>query len=110
VGRNSPDQQWVKKMSMTNRAIGPSRNRPGKSRAGGSELPSHEKAEPSAPQTQRINLEQTQGGMWKVRDQSNLRGGLFRDYRAAARFIKHEFQLLQPSLVIVSGGKENPTS
>jgi hypothetical protein len=48
--------------------------------------------------------------MWKVRDQSNLRGGLFRDYRAAARFIKHEFQLLQPSLVIVSGGKENPTS
>jgi hypothetical protein len=48
--------------------------------------------------------------MWDVRDQSNRRGGLFRDYRAAARFIKHEFQLTQPSLVIVSGGKENPTS
>jgi hypothetical protein len=48
--------------------------------------------------------------MWKVRDQANLRGGVFRDYRAAARFIKHEFQLTQPSLVIVSGGKETPTS
>jgi hypothetical protein len=57
-----------------------------------------------------VRLEQTPGGMWDVRDQSNRRGGLFRDYRAAARFIKHEFQLTQPSLVIVSGGKETPTS
>lgn len=57
-----------------------------------------------------VRLEQTPGGMWKVRDQANLRGGVFRDYRAAARFIKHEFQLLQPSLVIVNGGKENASS
>ena len=48
-----------------------------------------------------VRLEQTAGGMWKVRDRANLRGGLFRDYRSAVRFIKHEFQLLQPSPVVV---------
>lgn len=58
-------------------------------------------------QGRRVRIEQTANGMWEVRDQLNLRGGLFRDYRSAARFIKHEFQLLQPSLVIVNGSKKN---
>jgi hypothetical protein len=43
--------------------------------------------------------------MWEVRDQSYLRGGLFRDYRSAAYFIKHEYHLAPPSHVIVNGGK-----
>lgn len=56
-----------------------------------------------------VRLHQIESGCWEVSDEANRRGGLFRDYRSAARFIKHEFQLMQPSLVIMSGGKENPT-
>ncbi|MBX2806958.1 MAG: hypothetical protein KTR19_13370 [Hyphomicrobiales bacterium] len=64
-------------------------------------------AERSGQQANRVHLEKTPGGLWKVRDQDDLRGGVFRDYRSAARFIKHEFQLAQPSLVIVQGGNAN---
>jgi hypothetical protein len=56
-------------------------------------------------QGRRVRIEQTVNGMWEVRDQSYLRGGLFRDYRSAAYFIKHEYHLAPPSHVIVNGGK-----
>ena len=72
-------------------------------------------AQPGGPrarlsQSPFVRLHQIESGCWEVSDEANRRGGLFRDFRSAARFIKHEFQMMQPSLVIVSGGKENPTS
>lgn len=51
-----------------------------------------------------VRLHQTESGYWEVSDDANQRGGLFRDYRSAAYYIKHEYHISQPSLVIVNGG------
>lgn len=92
-------------MSITDKAIAPENPGLRKLKTNGDELSPHENAEPSfsASQARLVRLEQTANGMWVVRSQSNLRGGLFRDYRSAAYFIKHNFN---PSLVIVNGGRE----
>ena len=51
-----------------------------------------------------VDVRQTESGLWEVRSQSDRRGGLFRDYRSAARFIKHEFQSEKNVTVVVNGG------
>lgn len=52
-----------------------------------------------------VCIERTANGQWEVRDETGLKGGLFRDYRSALRFVKDEFLMQQLSLVSLTGGK-----
>jgi hypothetical protein len=48
-----------------------------------------------------VRLKQLPTGCWSVQDTADGRGGLFRDYAAAAKFIRHEFITPQPTIVEV---------
>ena len=46
-----------------------------------------------------IRLEKLGPGRWLVRDAEGNRGGLFRDYASAMKFVRREFAASQPTVV-----------
>lgn len=50
----------------------------------------------------RVRLEELATGCWSVQAAAGHRGGLFRDYASATKFIRREFTARQPTVVEIS--------